>query len=47
MHNLSKKLLSGVLAAGMIVTAASSFAATNIGTGTVVGSGGLSSPVVW
>ena len=47
MHSISKKLLSGVIAAGMIVTTATSFAATNIGTGTVQGSGALTSSVVW
>lgn len=47
MHSISKKLLSGVVAAGMMITAASSFAATNIGTGTVVGSGALTTNVVW
>ena len=46
MHSISKKLLSGAIAAGMMVSAASSFA-TNIGTGTVQGSGALSAPVVW
>ena len=35
MHTLSKKLLSGAIAAGMMVSAGSSFA-TNIGTGSVV-----------
>ena len=46
MHTLSKKLLSGAIAAGMMVSAGSSFA-TNIGTGSVVWSGALASPVVW
>lgn len=46
MRSISTKLLSGVLAAGMMVSA-SSFAATNIGTGSVTGSGGLTSSVVW
>ena len=46
MRSISTKLLSGVLAAGMMVSA-SSYAATNIGTGTVTGSGGLTSSVVW
>ena len=46
MHTLSKKLFSGILAAGMMASAASSFA-TNIGTGSVVGSGALTAPVVW
>ena len=46
MHSLSKKLLTGVIAAGMMVSTVSSFAA-NIGTGSVVGSGSLSAPVVW
>ncbi len=47
MHSISKKLLSGALAAGMMISAASSFAATNIGSGVVVGSGALTSNVVW
>jgi hypothetical protein len=47
MHTLSKKLLSGAIAVGMMVSAASSVGATNIGTGSVVGSGSLSAPVVW
>jgi hypothetical protein len=46
MRTISQKLLSGVLAAGMMVSA-TSFAATNIGTGSVVGSGSLTSNVVW
>lgn len=46
MHTLSKKILSGVIAAGMMIST-SSYAATNIGTGSVVGSGTLTSPVVW
>ena len=46
MRTISHKLLSGVLAAGMMVSA-TSFAATNIGTGTVSGSGGLTTNVVW
>ena len=47
MHSISKKLLSGALTAGMMISAASSFAATNIGSGVVVGSGALTSNVVW
>lgn len=43
----SKKLLSGVLAAGMMVSAATSFGATTIGSGSVVGSGALTTDVVW
>ncbi len=46
MHSISKKLLSGALVAGMVIAAAPSFA-TNIGTGSVEGSGALSAPVVW
>jgi len=46
MRTLSQKLLSGALAAGMMIST-SSFAATNIGTGSVVGSGSLSTNVVW
>lgn len=46
MRTISHKLLSGVLAAGMMVSA-TSFAATNIGTGSVSGSGGLATNVVW
>ena len=46
MQSISKKLLSGAIAAGLMISAASSFA-TNIGTGTVVGSGALTSAVVW
>jgi hypothetical protein len=47
MHSISHKLLAGALAIGMVVSAATSFAASNIGTGSVVGSGALASPVVW
>lgn len=47
MRSISQKLLSGVIAAGMMVSAVSSYGATNIGTGSVVGSGALSAPVVW
>jgi hypothetical protein len=48
MHTLSQKLLTGAIAAGMMISAGSnSFAAINIGTGSVVGSGALTSPVVW
>ncbi len=46
MRALSQKLLSGVIAAGMVISV-SSVGATNIGTGSVVGSGALSAPVVW
>ena len=46
MRALSQKLLSGVLAAGMVISV-SSVGATNIGSGSVVGSGALTSPVVW
>lgn len=46
MHSISKKLLTGALAAGMMISSVSSFA-SNIGTGTVVGSGALTTNVVW
>lgn len=46
MHSISKKFLSGALAAGMMISA-SSYATTIIGSGSVVGSGGLTSNVVW
>lgn len=46
MRTISHKLLSGVLAAGMMVSA-TSFAATNIGSGTVSGSGGLTTNISW
>jgi hypothetical protein len=48
MHTLSQKLLTGAIAAGMMIsTGIVSVAATQIGTGSVVGSGGLTSPVNW
>jgi hypothetical protein len=47
MHSISKKLLTGAIAAGMMISTVSSFAATNIGTGSVVGSGALTTNVVW
>jgi hypothetical protein len=48
MHTLSQKLLTGVVAAGMMVsTGIISVAATQIGTGSVTGSGGLAAPVDW
>ncbi len=47
MHTLSKKLLTGAIAAGMMISTVGSYAATNIGSGTVVGSGALTAPVVW
>lgn len=46
MHTNTRKLLSGALIAGMTLVS-SAHAATNIGTGSVVGSGALSSSVVW
>ncbi len=46
MRTLSQKLLSGALAAGMMISV-SSYAATTIGSGSVVGSGSLTSNVVW
>lgn len=36
MHSLSKKLLTGAITAGMMISSVGSFAATNIGTGSVV-----------
>jgi hypothetical protein len=48
MHTLSQKLLTGVVAAGMMIsTGIVSVAATQIGTGSVSGSGGLTTPVNW
>jgi phosphohistidine swiveling domain-containing protein len=47
MHSLSKKLLTGVIAAGMMISTVGSYAATNIGSGSVVGSGALTTNVVW
>ncbi len=46
MHTNTRKLVSGAIIAGMAL-ASSVHAATNIGTGSVVGSGALSSSVVW
>ncbi len=46
MHSISQKFLSGALVAGMMISV-TSYAATNIGSGTVVGSGGLTTNVVW
>ena len=46
MRTLSHKLLSGALVAGMMVSA-SSYAATTIGSGSVVGSGSLTTNIVW
>lgn len=36
MHSLSKKLLTGVMAAGMMISTVGSSYAANIGTGSVV-----------
>jgi hypothetical protein len=47
MHSISNKLLAGALAAGMMISSVGTYAATNIGTGSVVGSGALTSSVVW
>lgn len=48
MHTFSQKLLTGVVAAGMMIsTGIVSVAATQIGTGSVSGSGGLTSSVDW
>lgn len=48
MHTLSQKLLTGVVAAGMMIsTGVVSVAATQIGTGSVTGSGWLTAPVNW
>lgn len=47
MRSLSNKLLAGALAAGMMISTMSSVGATDIGTGSVVGSGALTAPVIW
>ena len=47
MHTNTRKLLSGALIAGLTLAATGASAATNIGTGSVVGSGALTSTVVW
>jgi hypothetical protein len=48
MHTFSQKLLTGAIAAGMVIsTGVASVGATVIGTGSVVGSGALTSPVNW
>lgn len=48
MHTLSQKFLTGVVAAGMMIsTGVVSVGATQIGTGSVVGSGGLTTAVDW
>lgn len=48
MHSISKKLLTGAISAGMMITTTmGSYAATTIGTGSVVWSGALSSNIVW
>lgn len=47
MRTNTNKLLAGALIAGMTLATTSVFAASNIGTGSVVGSGGLTSNVVW
>lgn len=46
MHTNTRKFLSGTIVAGMML-ASTVHAATNIGTGSVVGSGALSTNVVW
>lgn len=46
MHTNTRKFLSGTIVAGMMLTTAV-HAATNIGSGSVVGSGALSTNVVW
>ncbi len=46
MHTLSNKLLAGALAAGMMVSTVSTYAAV-IGTGSVQGSGALTTNVTW
>lgn len=43
----TNKLLAGAIIAGITLASTSVFAASNIGTGSVVGSGGLTSNVVW
>lgn len=46
MHTNTRKFLSGTIVAGMML-ASTVHAATNIGTGSVVGSGALDTSVVW
>lgn len=47
MQTNTNKLLAGALVAGMVLASTGAYAATNIGTGSVAGSGGLTSNVVW
>ncbi|GAB0174777.1 MAG: hypothetical protein HHAS10_06560 [Candidatus Altimarinota bacterium] len=48
MHTFSQKLLTGVVAAGMMIsTGVVSVGAAQVGTGTVAGSGGLTTAVDW
>lgn len=47
MQTNTNKLLAGALIAGMTLVTSSAFAATNIGTGSVAGSGSLTTNVVW
>lgn len=47
MQTNTNKLLAGALVAGMVLASTGAYAASNIGTGSVVGSGALTSNVVW
>lgn len=47
MQTNTNKLLTGALVAGMVLASTSAYAASNIGTGSVVGSGALTTNVVW
>lgn len=47
MRTNTNKLLSGALIASLALASTGAYAATNIGTGSVVGSGALTSSVVW
>lgn len=48
MRSLSKKLLTGAISAGMMITTTmGSYAATTIGSGSVTGSGGLTTNIQW
>lgn len=47
MHSLSQKLLTGAIAAGMMISTGAATYATVVGTGSVTGSGGLTSNINW
>ena len=47
MQTNTNKLLAGALVAGMVLATTGAYAATDIGTGSVVGSGALTTNVVW